>query len=232
MPQGRQGVRAQGHGQGALLRPAGPAPQDALHYVQQGLLRVRPAAVGAAVRQGLISRQAQQLDLKGGFHQRRGLAQSGEGVQSVQQMGQQCPGGDLRRRDGLRQLREVAAQGQCLQIRPQAVEQLRRGPLVGVVPLALLIQGPLGIGQLLGAGGVLAALPPDAPGDDGDLAPLRCQQRQNFVRLFRLCLPQDHALCHDVGPLGQRAPSLLCTESVRPPFYALIPPPDSRSRAA
>ena len=53
----------------------------------------------------------------------------------------------------------------------------------------------------------------------------------DLIRLFRLRLPQDHALCHDIGPLGQRAPSL-CTESVRPPFYALIPPPDSWSRAA
>ena len=146
-------------------------------------------------------------------------------------MGQQCPGRDLRRRDGLCQLREVKAQGQGLQIPPQAVEQLRRGSFIGVVPLALLIEGPLRIDHLLGAGGVLAALPPDAPGDDGDLAPVRCQQRQDLIRLFRLRLPQDHALCHDVGPLGQRAPSL-CTESVRPPFYALIPPPDSWSRAA
>ncbi len=70
-------------------------------------------------------------------------------------MGQQCPGRDLRRRDGLCQLREVAAQGQRLQIRPQAVEQLRRGSFIGVVPLALLIEGPLRIDQLLGAGGVL-----------------------------------------------------------------------------
>ena len=60
-------------------------------------------------------------------------------------MGQQCPGRDLRRRDGLCQLREVAAQGQRLQIRPQAVEQFRRGSFIGVVPLALLIEGPLRI---------------------------------------------------------------------------------------
>ena len=101
-------------------------------------------------------------------------------------MGQQCPGRDLRRRDGLCQLREVAAQGQRLQIRPQAVEQFRRGSFIGVVPLALLIEGPLRIDQLLSAGGVLAALPPDAPGDDGDLAPILSA---SFVSVSRRTTP-------------------------------------------
>ena len=44
-----------------------------LDHVQQRLLRVRTAAVGAAVRQGLVPRQAQQLDLKGGLYQGRWL---------------------------------------------------------------------------------------------------------------------------------------------------------------
>ena len=125
-------------------------------------------------------------------------------------MGQQCPGRDLRRRDGLCQLREVAAQGQRLQIRPQAVEQLRRGSFIGVVPLALLIEGPLRIDQLLSAGGVLAALPPDAPGDDGGLAPVRCQQRQDLIRLLSRCRPARPT--RSLLMYGERPPSVLCAD--------------------
>ena len=54
----------------------------------------------------------------------------------------------------------------------------------------------------------------------------------DLIRLFRLRLPQDHALCDDVGPLGHVAPSLLCMESVRSPFHAPAGPAASRSLAA
>ena len=78
--------------------------------------------------------------------------------------------------DGLRQLRQIKPQRHRVQIRPQAVEQFQSGPLVGVVPVALFVKRPLGVGQRLGAGGEFAPLAADAPGDDRELAPLRCQE--------------------------------------------------------
>lgn len=143
------------------------------------------------------------------------------GRTAVQQMGQQCPGRDLRRRDGLCQLREVAAQGQRLQIRPQAVEQFRRGSFIGVVPLALLIEGPLRIDQLLSAGGVLAALPPDAPGDDGDLAPGPLSAASGSYPPLSSpspAGPRPLSRCRPARPTrsllmyGERPPSVLCAD--------------------
>ena len=165
MPQSGQGAGAQRHGQRPLLDAAGPAPQDPLHHIQHRLLRVRISAVGTAVRQRLIARQTEQLELKGGFHQRRWLSQRRQRVQAVQKVPQQLGRRRVLRRDGLRQLREVEPQRHGVQVLPQTIEQLQGGALVGVVPVALLIQRPLGVGQGLGTGGVLAALPAGAPGD-------------------------------------------------------------------
>ena len=78
--------------------------------------------------------------------------------------------------DGLRQLRQIKPQRHRVQIRPQAAEQLQSCSLVGIVPVALFVERPLGVGQRLGAGGEFAPLAADAPGDDRELDPLRCQE--------------------------------------------------------
>ena len=124
--------------------------------------------------------------------------QCGEGIEPIEEVAQQLRRRRLLTGNGLRQLRKVKAQGQGLQIPPQAVEQLQCGALVGVVPLSFLVEGPLGPHQRLGRSSKFTALAAGAPGDDGDASPLRRQHRQNFVRFLGLRLPQYDAPKHQI----------------------------------
>ena len=54
-------------------------------------------------------------------------------------------------------------------------------------------------GFALGGGCEFTAFPAGAPGNDRDLPVLCRQKRQNLVALFCLRLPEDDALCDDVG---------------------------------
>lgn len=84
--------------------PAGPAAENALQNVEIRLLGIGATAVGAGVRQRLVARQTQQLDLKRRFHQRQRLSQNGNGVQPVEQVAQKPLMGCVLCGDGLRQL--------------------------------------------------------------------------------------------------------------------------------
>ena len=80
-----QGVGAQGHGQPVLPSAALSAPDHAPRRIQQGLRRVRNAAVGAGVRQGLKAGRPHQPQFKGRLYQLLRPLEGPQGVEGVEQ---------------------------------------------------------------------------------------------------------------------------------------------------
>ena len=160
--------------------------------VQHRLLRLRPPAHGAAVRQRLEARQGHEPQLEGGLYQLGRLVQDTEGVQGVQQQPQQLRR-VLRLCRGIRQIGQIGGKAQSHEVRPQAGEQLQRLRLVQHEPLTLFVDGQFRIGQQLTRRRQTAVFPPGAPCNEGDLPPIRGQHRQNFVRLPGHGFPQHQS---------------------------------------
>ena len=153
------------------------------------------AASAAAGQLGIIPRQRHQPQLKGRFHQRLGLFQLIQGIETVEAQRQQLRAGLILVGDAGEQLCEIRSQGQKLNIRPEAHKHLQRLRLIHRIKAVFLKQRQLAVAQQLAPAAQPAVFPPDAPGLDSDTPHVPGEHVQQLIVVFILGLPQDQTLC-------------------------------------
>ena len=84
--------------------------------MEPGLVRLRLAADGAPFQQRFVPGEGQQPQLKGGLYQGPGLFQGVQGVEAVEQQGEQLPALLPLLGGGLGDLRKIGGQGQQVQV--------------------------------------------------------------------------------------------------------------------
>ncbi len=196
--------------------PAAHAVEHPLPQMEAWLLWGGTAAHRTGVQQGLIPRQTHGPQLEGRLHQPQGPVQPIQGVEAVQQQGEQLRTGQPLHHQQLRHLGKITAKGKFLQILPHPAEfPVHRRLLDGPAP-PVLVQHHIGPHQQLAARGDGAPLSPAAPGGGGEPPRLLGEQCQDLIRLLVGGLPQNKGL-----GLQVHETRLLCTAGFRHPAGCL-----------